>query len=135
MYSKKIVLHFPSNLVDKSIIYRLTKDFDLEFNILKALVNPNEEGLMVLELKGDKKAYDQALDYLKKENVKVQNLNKGVIRNDKKCVFCGLCIGVCPVGAFEIDQVSSEVIFHDEKCIACEMCVKVCPYKAMKVKF
>ncbi|UCC96223.1 MAG: NIL domain-containing protein, partial [Candidatus Omnitrophota bacterium] len=49
MYAQKIVLHFPSNLVDKPIIYKLSKDFDLEFNILKAFVNPKEEGLMVLE--------------------------------------------------------------------------------------
>ena len=65
MYSQKIVLHFPSNLVDKPIIYKLSKDFDLEFNILKASVNPDEEGLMVLELKGDKKEYDRAY-YIKR---------------------------------------------------------------------
>jgi len=135
MYSKKIVLHFPSNLVDKPIIYKLTKDFDIEFNILKALVNPNEEGLMVLELKGDKKAYDQALEYFKKENVKVQDLDKDIARDDKKCVSCGLCIGVCPVEAFELAKNSCEVIFHEDKCIACEMCIKVCPYGAMQVKF
>ena len=57
MYSQKIVLHFPYTLVDKPIIYKLTKDFDLEFNILKAVVNPEEEGLMVLELKGDEEEY------------------------------------------------------------------------------
>ena len=43
--SKKVVLHFPSRLVDQPIIYRLIKEYDLTFNILKASVIPDEEGL------------------------------------------------------------------------------------------
>ncbi len=135
MYAQRIVLHFPSNLVEKPIIYKLTKDFSLEFNILKALVNPEEEGLMVLELRGDKKEYDRAIDYLKKAKVKVQTLSKDVRRNDEKCTHCGLCVGVCPSQALTVDPGSREVLFHDDKCIACGICVKVCPYKAMAIQF
>jgi ferredoxin len=134
MFSRKIILHFPSYLVDKPIIHKLSKDYNLEFNILKALVNPKEEGLMVLELKGEKKEFDRAIEYLKKERVKVQNLTKGVNLDKAKCVHCGLCVGVCPVGALETDKRTMEVVFHEDKCIACEMCVTVCPYKAMEVK-
>jgi ABC-type methionine transport system ATPase subunit len=71
MYSQKVVLRFPSTLVDKPIVYKLTRDFNLEFNILKAFVNPEEEGLMVLELKGDEKEYKRAIKYLKDSAVKV----------------------------------------------------------------
>ena len=135
MYSKKIVLHFPSNLVNRPIIYKLSKDFNLEFNILKALVNPDEEGLMVLELKGEKDEYNRAVKYLEKEKVRTQILSKDVTRDEDKCVDCGLCVAICPVEAFEVDPDSREIEFHDDKCIACEMCVKVCPYKAMEVNF
>ncbi|UCC95254.1 MAG: 4Fe-4S dicluster domain-containing protein, partial [Candidatus Omnitrophota bacterium] len=90
---------------------------------------------MVLELKGDKKEYDKALGYLKKEKVRIQNLSKDVTRDEEKCTHCGLCVAICPVSAFEVEAASREVAFHDDKCIACEMCVKVCPYKAMEVKF
>jgi len=48
--SKRIVLHFPKRMGDRPIIYRLIKDYDLEFNILKALITPEDEGLMVLAL-------------------------------------------------------------------------------------
>ncbi|MFB0533330.1 MAG: NIL domain-containing protein, partial [Desulfatiglandales bacterium] len=51
--SKRIVLHFPRRLVDRPIIYRLVRDYNLQFNILRASVTPEEEGLMVLELSGD----------------------------------------------------------------------------------
>ena len=134
MYSQRIVLNFPSNQVDKPIVYKLAKDFNLEFNILKAYVNPKEEGLMVIELTGEKKEYDRAVEYLKKEKVRIETLAKDVTRDEKKCVHCGLCVGVCPVGALVVEPESSEVIFYNEKCIACGMCVKVCPYKAMEMR-
>ncbi|MBC8436540.1 MAG: (Fe-S)-binding protein, partial [Candidatus Omnitrophica bacterium] len=38
MTSQKIVLHFPRRMVDQPIVYKLVKDFDLKFNILKAHV-------------------------------------------------------------------------------------------------
>lgn len=135
MYSKKIVLRFPPQLVDKPFIYRLARDFNLEFNILKAFVTPKEEGLVVLELKGNKKDYDYAIKYLEKEGLKIQSLSKDVIRDEDKCVHCGVCIPICPVTAFEIDSSTKKVVFNKDKCIACELCVGVCPYKAISVEF
>ena len=62
MVSKRIVLHFPRRLVDQPIVYKLVKDFDLKFNILKANVTPLEEGLMVLELNGKKEEFHKGLE-------------------------------------------------------------------------
>ena len=42
--AKRIVLHFPKRLVDRPIVYHLIKDYNLEFNILKAQATPEEEG-------------------------------------------------------------------------------------------
>ena len=61
MVSKRIVLKFPHKLVDQPIVYRIVKDFNLEFNILKASVTPREEGLMVLEIKGENRNLEKAL--------------------------------------------------------------------------
>ena len=80
-YSKRIVLHFPHRLVDQPIVYRLVKDFDLSFNILKAFVTPKEEGLMVLELTGEEENYKKGIAYLKKCGVKIQPLSKDVVRD------------------------------------------------------
>ncbi|MCM8819650.1 MAG: 4Fe-4S binding protein [Candidatus Omnitrophica bacterium] len=133
MYSKKIVLKFPSHLVDKPIVYRLSKDFNLEFNILKALITQYEEGLLILELKGEKKDYDAAIEYLQKEGVTIETLSKDVKMNDK-CTSCGVCIPMCPVSAFEINPETKEIVFRKEKCVGCELCIKICPYRAMEVK-
>ncbi len=40
------------------MIYRLVKDFDLVINIVKANVNPQKEGTMVLEVEGEQSARD-----------------------------------------------------------------------------
>jgi ABC-type methionine transport system ATPase subunit len=59
--SRRLVLRFPRKLVDKPIVSRLVKDFDLDFNILKASVTPGEEGLLIMELTGESRNYDKGI--------------------------------------------------------------------------
>ncbi len=133
--SKRIVLHFPKRLVERPIIYRLVKDYDLEFNILKASITPEQEGLLVLELKGNQTEYDKGIDFLIKAGVKIQSLSQDVTRNDERCTHCGACITVCPTGAFSLEPKTRLVIFENEKCIACGLCIPACPPRAMEVHF
>jgi L-aspartate semialdehyde sulfurtransferase ferredoxin len=133
--TKRIVLRFPKRLVERPIIYRLVKDYDLEFNILKASITPEQEGLMVLELKGNQQEYDRGIEFLIKAGVKIQSLSQDVTRNDERCTHCGACITVCPPGAFRLDPKTRMVIFDNEKCIACGLCIPACPPRAMEVHF
>ena len=135
MVSKRIVLHFPHRLVDQPIVCKLVKDYDLQFNILKAYVTPQEEGLMVLELSGKKDDFEKGIQYLESCGVKIQPLSQDVIRNESKCSDCGVCVPICPTAALAIDPITRKVHFYDNKCIACELCVKVCPARAMEVRF
>jgi ferredoxin len=135
MVHKKIVLHFPHRLVDQPIVYKLVKEYDLQFNILKAYVTPQEEGLMVLELSGKKEDFDKGTEYLQSVGVKIQPLSQDVIRNESKCTDCGVCVPICPTNALVVDPITRKVHFYDNKCIACELCVKVCPTRAMEVRF
>jgi len=133
--SKRIVLHFPKRVVEHPIVCRLAKDYDLEFNILKASITPEEEGLLVLELSGEQREYDKGIRYLTESGVKIQSLSQNVIRNEERCTHCGACITICPSGAFELDPITRQVDFHDEKCLACGLCIKACPPRAMEVHF
>jgi ferredoxin len=133
--SKRIVLHFPKRLVDRPIVSRLVKDYNLDFNILKALVTPEEEGLLVIELSGEQPDYDKGIRYLTKTGVKIQSLSQDVLRNEERCTHCGACITICPSGAFELDRLTRRVSFYDEKCVACGLCIKACPPRAMEVHF
>jgi ferredoxin len=133
--SKRIVLRFPRRLVDRPIVSRLVKDYDLDFNILKASVTPDEEGLLVLELSGKQDDYDKGINYLTKAGVKIQSLSQDVTRNEERCTHCGACITVCPTNAFELDPVTRKVNFLNEKCLACGLCIKTCPPRAMELHF
>jgi len=132
--SRRIVLHFPKRLADRPIVYRLIKDYDLEFNILKASITPEEEGLMVLELNGEQEDYDKGIRYLIETGVEIQSLSQDVFCSEERCTHCGACITICPTGAFELDPVTRYVSFHNEKCVACGLCLKACPPRAMEVR-
>ncbi|OPX30530.1 MAG: (Fe-S)-binding protein [Candidatus Omnitrophica bacterium 4484_171] len=135
MEKRRIVLRFPKSLVDKPIVFRLVKDFNLEFNILKAEVNPKEEGVLILELKGEDDAFNKGVNYLKKEGVSVQPLSQDVSMDKEKCVSCGVCVPLCPTEALVKNPDTLEVDFIKEHCIACGICIKACPYGAMRIEF
>ena len=133
--AKRVVLHFPKRMVDQPILYRLIKDFDLQFNILKASITPEAEGLMVVELKGEQKQYDRGVQYLIDCGVKIQSLGQDVTRNEERCTSCGACVTVCPAGAFDYQPDTLTVRFNNAKCVACGLCIKACPPRAMELHF
>ena len=133
--SRKIVLRFPKRIVERPILYRLVKDYDLEINILQASISPEKEGLMVMELKGSQQQYDKGVQFLMKTGVKIQALSQDVTRNEERCTHCGACITICPTLAFELDTTTRQVKFFNEKCIACGICIKGCPPRAMELHF
>jgi ferredoxin len=135
MLSKKMVLHFPRNLVNQPIVENLIRNYDLSFNILKAQILPDEEGLMVLEIKGEPENYDAGIEYLKESGVSIQPLSKDIKRDEDKCTHCGACIAMCPVKALTIDDDTRMVNFDSDKCIGCELCIDPCPTRAMELHF
>ena len=55
----RLVLRFPPLLVDQPVVYKLIKDYNLIFNILRADITPDSEGLMVLEIEGEDTLFQQ----------------------------------------------------------------------------
>ena len=135
MITKKIVLRFPPKLVDHPITYKLIKDHNLEFNILRANVTPREEGVLVLELKGEEKDYENGIRYLNQSGVEVQPLSKEIVRDETKCTHCGVCVTICPSHALSVEPETRKINFEPAKCIACELCIPVCPPRAMEVYY
>jgi len=133
--SGRIVLHFPRRLIDQPIVYKLVKEYNLTFNILKAQVTPSEESVMVMELMGDPRDYDKGIKFLSDAGVQIQSLSQDVVRNEDRCTHCGACVTVCPTGAFSVDPTTFRIDFDQSKCVVCEMCVKACPPRAMELYF
>ena len=135
MYSKVVSLRFPREIVNQAIVVNLVKNYDLSFNILKATIYPRKEGMVVMELSGNRKNYNAGVRYLKGLGVKVENIGQDIRRNEEKCYHCGICTAVCPTGALYIERPEMTVAFDRDRCSACEMCVISCPPKAMEVNF
>ncbi len=133
MLKKGLVLRFPPEIVDQPIVYRLVKDFNLVFNILKAMITPGKEGIMILELSGDKENLEKGLKFLTDVGVDVKTIAQQVVKNEEVCIHCGACTAVCPTGALFVDRQTFQVIYNPEKCTACGFCVSACITKAMEV--
>lgn len=131
--AKKIVLHFPLRLVDRPIVCALARDYNLEFNILKAAITPDQEGMMILELSGSPDAFHKGTAYLERQGVTIEPLEVAVRRSEEKCTHCGACVAICPADAFGIDAADQHVSFDDSKCLACGLCLKACPARAVEV--
>ena len=135
MYSKILSLRFPKEIVDEPITVNLVRKFDLSFSILKATIYPRKEGLMVLELSGQRDDFKKGVRYLKNLGVKVESIGQDIKRDDEKCFQCGACTAVCPTGALHIKRPEMEVLFDKDRCSACELCVAACMARAMSVNF
>ncbi len=53
-----------------------------------------------------------------------------VIIDPKKCVVCGVCSEVCPVGAITMTETAANV---SDECTLCSMCVDTCEFEAISL--
>ena len=52
--------------------------------------------------------------------------------DEKKCIGCGACASICPVGA--IKMVKGKSVINPSKCVKCGTCEQFCPVGAIKIK-
>jgi ferredoxin len=133
VYNRIYLLRFSKDASNEPIIYQLVKHYDVEFNILKADILPQREGFMILGLKGTKANVGKGLAYLEERGVKVERLAASIRRDDEKCFQCGVCTGVCPVGALSLHRPDMAVLFDPDRCTGCSLCVPICPVRAMEL--
>ena len=100
MYSKILILNFPSEVAQKALVCQLTKKYDLLFNILSAKISNKKEGYMVLEISsGSKAAFNKGVKFLKDQGVTVSSPEHQIFKDEEICTHCGLCTAVCPTEA------------------------------------
>lgn len=131
----KVVLYFSAVQSEQPIIYQLIKNTELIVNILKADINPQKEGYLVVELEGSKDEYEKGLEFVKKLGVVVEPLSQTVVWHDELCIQCGACASFCPTEALAIDRDTMIVSFENGRCVVCGMCLECCPTQAVKLHF
>ena len=74
----KLYLTYPKKLVREPLIWRISRDFDLVFNIRSASVS-DEIGIIAIELDGTEPAIERAIAWLREQGVTVEPIEKNVI--------------------------------------------------------
>ena len=49
-----------------------------------------------------------------------------------KCISCGACISICPVGAIKFVDGKAEI--NPKKCIKCGSCEQFCPVSSITIE-
>ena len=125
----KAWLKFSPSIVNKTVISDLIKNFDVNFNILKADITP-KGGKMLIEISGSEA--EEGIRYMEKEGIQLNPIKKVVKKDEEKCMDCGECISLCPVNAIKMEE-DWTVELDNQKCIGCGFCTTSCPTKAIKI--
>jgi ferredoxin len=128
---KRVTITFPKRTVQMPITYRLAKDFNVAANIIRAQVAPNQIGKLVVELSGDIDRLDDAIEWMREQNIAVSLSLGEIVIDEEACVDCGLCTGVCPTQALTLNPESFKLIFTRSRCIVCQQCIPTCPVNAI----
>lgn len=134
--TRKLCLYFPRSETEKPIVYHLVKDYDLEINIFRAKVTPEEEGYLVLDVTGEESRIAAALTYLRSFEIDINERNKGFRWEEEACTHCGNCLTRCPTKALRILDPETRRIGHiEELCVECLACIQCCPFGACRSVF
>lgn len=128
---KRVTLIFPRRSVHIPITYRLAKDFNVAANIIRAQVTPNQVGTLVVELSGDIDQLDAALEWMQTQNIGVSLVSREIVIDEELCVHCGLCTGICPTEALNLNPETFQLNFTRSRCVVCEQCIPTCPVQAI----
>jgi ferredoxin len=134
MARRRFDLRFPPNRATKPVTYHLVKDYGLVTNILRAQIQPGQQGRMLLEVAGRVAEIDAAVAFLTDEGIEVAAAASDICLDQDRCVVCGLCTSVCRPGALVLDD-QARLVFDKDECVYCEACVVTCPRRAITLTF
>ena len=130
MSTRRLLFFFPRCETEKPIVYHLVKDYDLEINIFRAKVTPDEEGYLVLDLTGTEENIKKGITWIDSLGIQVREHQRGLRWDEESCVSCGNCVPHCPTGALHFEGTERRMVFDDSKCVECLSCIPNCPYGA-----
>jgi L-aspartate semialdehyde sulfurtransferase ferredoxin len=133
MPRKRLDLTFPPRQSLKPVIYHLVRDYDLVPNILRAQIQPGQQGRMLLEVTGHKEDFSAGIAFLQAQGLEVHEAASDIVLDEDACVVCGLCTAVCRPEALTLD--GDVLVFDKDKCVYCEACVQACPRRAVTLTF
>ena len=128
---RKYKFTFQERNVQDSIVFSMVSEFKIEPSILRAAIDDDGCGILILRLKGPDELVEKALRYAEDQDVEIDELGDHIMRDEQRCFNCGSCVSVCPTKAFTVDPDTSEVKLNIDKCVACGSCLSACSAHAV----
>jgi NAD-dependent dihydropyrimidine dehydrogenase PreA subunit len=131
MTGKTVIMRFTGDSAGQPVVSRTLRRFDIEVNITRAYISPEEEGHMTAVFSGEEGTVDLALEFLRSSGVLVTVAERRLVMDEDLCTACTACTGQCPTGALSVDREDMTLVFRNEECISCGICIPACPYGAL----
>lgn len=128
---KKYKFTFLERNVQDSIVFSMVSEFKIEPSILRAAIDDDGCGILILRLKGPDELVEKALRYAEDQDVEIDELGDHIMRDEQRCFNCGSCVSICPTKAFTVDPDTYEVKLNIDKCVACGSCLSACSAHAV----
>ncbi len=94
MARRRLDLRFPPNRATRPVTYHLVKDYDLTPNILRAHIEPGQQGRMLVEVTGKKEDIDAAVAFLGKEGIRSRP-RRATSSSTRSGAWCAACAPPC----------------------------------------
>lgn len=130
MATKRLVLVFPKETTGKPLASQLIRNFDVEINILKAFIDDDVKGTLLIEVWGKEGNIEEGIEFLIDSGLTVREVISVIDVDRDKCIECGACTAACGVEALTMDDTAS-LVYNDTKCLECRLCIRACPVKAI----
>ncbi len=127
----KIAVNFASaDVIQKPNMSEVIIETGALLNINWAHVT-SSGGEMVIDVPDDK--LEDVVKSFEERGAHIQVLERLVLKDDEKCINCGACISMCPVGVYYYGDDWS-VNVKVGVCVQCDLCVVQCPMGALELK-
>lgn len=134
--TKRVIFTFSGEAAGRPIVTELVSKFDLQINIYRASITPNEEGYMAIDVTGTEERINEGLAFIESLDININKTGNSLIWNKDVCTGCGNCLSHCPTGALYVaDKKNRRIDFNGEKCIECLSCIRNCPFGACSSLF
>jgi ferredoxin len=130
----RFLIEFPEQLASEPITYNLIKKYNLSINILKAHINIDMQGFLLIEIEGEEDNIKSAVKYMRKLKAKVTPMESIISIDMHKCIHCGTCVTTCKAGALIRDN-KAKIYLDGKLCTECMLCINACPLHAIQSIF
>ena len=125
-------IDFDESNVLESVTYTLVSEFNLKPNVLKADIEGDGSGFMLLSVIGEKDNIAEGMAHIEEIGFRVKELSGHISHDYDRCWNCGACVSLCPTKSIYHDR-DMTVRLNTGTCIACGACINACSVKAIRL--